>query len=104
MTSIEPLLDLLLLPLALGVTLLAVAASAPFPAARLAGVCGLLVVAVHLMAAIAAGGGNWREAFSLIMAPFYVLWKLLLIPALIKNSAGKTVWVRTERAAQERPQ
>jgi len=95
--ALEPLLDLLLLPLAFHVFLLAVAASTPWTPARTAGLGGLFIVLVHLTMAIAMTGGEWRDAVALLAAPFYILWKLLLIPLLIRNSRANTVWVRTVR-------
>jgi hypothetical protein len=47
--SLEPLMDLLLLPLAFHVMLLVLAAFAPWTPARLAGFGGLLIVLVHLI-------------------------------------------------------
>lgn len=101
--AVEPLLDLLLLPLAFHVTLLVVAASAPCFPVRMIGMLGLAVVAMHLFVAIFVGGGSWRDVASLLAAPFYIVWKLLLIPALVRSSKGDTTWVRTERNAHNKP-
>lgn len=98
----EPLLDLLLLPLAFHVTLLVVAASTPLLIVRATGLAGLAVVAMHLFVAILVGGGNWRDYAALLAAPFYVLWKLLLIPSLVRNSRSNSAWVRTERKADQK--
>jgi cellulose synthase/poly-beta-1,6-N-acetylglucosamine synthase-like glycosyltransferase len=100
--AVEPLLDLVLLPLAFHVTLLIVAASAPFSLARVTGLVGLAVVAIHLLVAVIIGGGGWRDIASLLAAPFYVIWKLLLIPALVRSSSGDSTWVRTERDAHKK--
>jgi cellulose synthase/poly-beta-1,6-N-acetylglucosamine synthase-like glycosyltransferase len=97
----EPLMDLLLLPLAFHVTLLLIAATAPWEPVRITGIVGLAAVAVHLLAALAIGGGGWRDLASLLAAPFYVLWKLIMLPAVMRSSRGGT-WVRTERAGQEK--
>ena len=95
---LEPCLDLLLLPLAFHVTLLLAAATAPAPLPRGIALAGFCVVALHLFAAIRAGGGGVRDLAVLAAAPFYVIWKLLLIPRLIRSSRSGTAWVRTERA------
>jgi cellulose synthase/poly-beta-1,6-N-acetylglucosamine synthase-like glycosyltransferase len=100
--SLEPLLDLLLLPLAFHVVLLALAAVAPWTPARLAGFVGLLIVAVHLLVALAITGGDWRDATALLSLPFYILWKVLQVPLLIWNSRANTAWVRTERRPRVR--
>ncbi len=94
---IEPCLDLLLLPLAFHVVLLLVAVAAGSGWVRELGLAGLLVVFVHLMAAIRVGGGGLRDAGILFFAPFYVIWKILLIPRLIRTSRSGAAWVRTER-------
>jgi cellulose synthase/poly-beta-1,6-N-acetylglucosamine synthase-like glycosyltransferase len=98
----EPCLDLMLLPLAFHVTLLLaallvqVATWSIFPAAI--ALAGLGVVALHLAAAIRVGGGGMRDIAVLAAAPFYVIWKLMLVPRLIRSSRSGTAWVRTERA------
>lgn len=97
---LEPLLELLLLPLAFHVTLLAIAASTPLPLIRDIGLGGLAVVALHLFAAIIVGGGTWRDLATLAAAPFYIVWKLTMVPSLLRNSAGSQAWVRTKRNAE----
>jgi hypothetical protein len=97
---LEPLLELLLLPLAFHVALLLVAISAPFEISRSIGIAGIAIVMIHLLAAIIVGGGTWRDATTLLAAPFYILWKLMLIPALLKNARSNHAWVRTSRNAE----
>jgi cellulose synthase/poly-beta-1,6-N-acetylglucosamine synthase-like glycosyltransferase len=101
--AIEPMLDLLLLPLAFHVTFLLVAASAPWMPVRIAGLSGLAVVVFYLMAALAIGGGTWRDVVSLLAAPFYVVWKLIMLPVVVRSSRGGSGWVRTERAGESKP-
>ena len=101
---LEPLLELLLLPLAFHVALLAVAISAPIPAVRYIGLAGAVIVLFHLFAAIVVGGGNWRDLGTLATAPFYVLWKILLIPSLLRNARSNNTWVRTHRNAELTPE
>jgi hypothetical protein len=95
---LEPCLDLLLLPLAFHVALLLAAAAVPFWPARDLGVAGLAVVLIHLFAAIRVGGGSAKDVAVLLAAPFYVIWKILLIPRLVRSSRSGAAWVRTERA------
>jgi cellulose synthase/poly-beta-1,6-N-acetylglucosamine synthase-like glycosyltransferase len=99
----EPLLDLLLLPLAFHVTLLLVALVAPSALVRGAAVAGLGVVGLHLVGAIVIGGGSMRDVAVLLAAPFYILWKLLLVPKLIATSRSGAGWVRTERKEEKLP-
>jgi cellulose synthase/poly-beta-1,6-N-acetylglucosamine synthase-like glycosyltransferase len=97
---LEPLLELLLLPLAFHVALLLLAISAPSEISRSIGIAGIAIVMIHLLAAIIVGGGTWRDATTLLAAPFYILWKLMLIPALLKNARSNHAWVRTSRNAE----
>jgi cellulose synthase/poly-beta-1,6-N-acetylglucosamine synthase-like glycosyltransferase len=98
----EPALDLALLPLAFHVVLLLIAALVPFWFARDLGMIGLAVVVFHLFAAVGAGGGTWRDLAVLATAPFYILWKLLLIPRLLATSRSGAAWVRTERTGDNK--
>lgn len=100
LNMLEPLLELLLLPLAFHVALLAIAISTPVAVVRYIGVCGAAIVLLHLLAAILVGGGTWRDAATLLAAPFYILWKLMMIPSLLKNARSSNPWVRTSRNAE----
>ncbi len=95
---LEPCLDLLLLPLAFHVTLLLLASRTPFWPVRGLALFGLAVVVTHLIAGILVTGGGYRDVAVLFRAPFYIAWKLLLIPSLLKSSRSGNTWVRTERA------
>ena len=66
---IEPLLDLLLLPLAFHVVLLTAAAAIPFALTRLYALIALILVAFHICAGIIVGGGGWRDFAALMAAP-----------------------------------
>jgi len=100
LSFVEPCLDLLLLPLAFHTCLLLIAAATPFWPVRAAALFGLGIVGLHLAAAIAVTAGGWQDFAALLAAPFYIAWKILLIPQLAKSSRAKTAWTRTERAAQ----
>ena len=100
---LEPLLELLLLPLAFHVPLLLLAVAVPFIPARILGIFGLSLVFMHLATAAVIGKAGARDLMALTMAPFYILWKLLLIPKLLRNAGAHTSWVRTERVPERRP-
>jgi len=100
---VEPLLELLLLPLAFHVTLLLVAVSGRLPLVRDIGLAGLAIVLLHLLAAILVGGGSWRDVGTLAVAPFYVVWKLIMIPSLVRNARSSHAWVRTGRNSEQFP-
>ncbi len=101
MRCLEPLIDLLLLPLAFHVALLALAIATPLPLARDFGIAGALIVFLHLVAAIVTGGGGWGDFAVLAMAPFYVLWKVMLIPTLLRSARPGEHWIRTGRNAEQ---
>lgn len=94
---VEPLLDLLLPPLGLQVALLTITLVAPLAGLRLYGAVGLAVVGVHVLTAIAVGGGGRRELKALAMAPFYIVWKIAMLPAILRSARTHARWVRTER-------
>jgi cellulose synthase/poly-beta-1,6-N-acetylglucosamine synthase-like glycosyltransferase len=97
---LEPLLELLLLPLAFHVTLLAIAITAPQVVVRSIGLAGVGVVLLHLVATTVVGGGSWLDIGTLAIAPFYVLWKLTMIPTLFRNAGSNNTWVRTKRTTK----
>jgi len=94
---LEPLLDLLLLPLAFHVLLLCLILALPVPWMRLYGLAGLLVVAAHVLVAIAVGGRP-RDLAVLALAPFYVLWKIFQLPLLLRTARRNARWIRTRRS------
>jgi cellulose synthase/poly-beta-1,6-N-acetylglucosamine synthase-like glycosyltransferase len=95
----EPLLDLLLQPLAFHGLLLLVTLAVPFFPTRVYAVLALGVMGLHVLAAIFLGGGGIRDVAALAVTPFYVLWKLALLPKVFLSARDATEWVRTERAA-----
>ena len=102
---LEPLLDLLLLPLAFHVILLCAMLLSPFPLVRIYALAGLGVVAFHLGVALYVGGGDMKDVLALAAAPFYMAWKLRMVGALLRGARKDTEWVRTTRetAPGEKP-
>ncbi len=94
---LEPLLDLLTLPLALHVLLLGAALLLPGQATRIAAAAGLAVVLLHVGAALVIGRAGVREILVLLLVPAYVFWKILQLPATVRASRRGADWVRTER-------
>jgi len=98
---IEPMLDLLLLPLSYHVLLLLLTVALPVGIARVYGAFALALVLIHTLTAIRVGGGGPRDLATLMVAPFYVVWKLTVL-RLIGRSAGQGAsWVRTHRESGE---
>jgi hypothetical protein len=96
---VEPLLDLVGLPLALEVLLLLVALCLPVAWLRIYALAGFAVVGLHLLAAAANGPGLRATAGILLAAPGYIFWKLLMLPRIWKASRSDASWVRTHRDA-----
>ena len=94
---LEPSLELLLLPLAFHVTLLGMTALMPFSIARIYALFALALVALHVVAGILVGGGDWRDFAALLSAPFYVAWKLAALPRILESARSVAPWVRTNR-------
>ena len=94
---IEPLLDLLGLPLAFEVGLLFIALCMPVEWLRLFALTGFAVIALHVLVA-AANGPDFRGAMkALVTSPIYILWKLWMLPRIWRASRSDTPWVRTSR-------
>jgi cellulose synthase/poly-beta-1,6-N-acetylglucosamine synthase-like glycosyltransferase len=95
--QIEPLLDLLALPIASGVFLLIIAACLPVPWLRLYTLAGFAVLLFHMAAVSIKGPGFWPAIKALSIAPFYILWKLWIFLEIWRASLINAAWVRTER-------
>ena len=94
---IEPLLDLLALPISSEVTLLLVAACLPVAWLRLYVLGAFAVLLFHVTAAAVSGPGLWETMKALSNVPGYILWKLWIFPEIWRTSRANAAWVRTER-------
>lgn len=95
---LEPLLDLLLLPLAYHAFLLLVLLALPLPPARALGTAGLLVLVLHVLAAARVGGlGLGQLLHTLLQVPRYLVWKLWMLLRTVRNASTDAAWVRTDR-------
>lgn len=97
---VEPLLDLLLLPLAFHTLMLASAFTLPYGPGRLWALASLSVVAVHVGAALVVGGGGVNELAGLAAAPWYLAWKLAVLPDILRSARRNTQWIRTQRTGE----
>ena len=57
----------------------------------------LMMVVLHIFAAILINGGSWRDVTILAVAPFYILWKLIMLPQILRNASTNASWERTDR-------
>jgi cellulose synthase/poly-beta-1,6-N-acetylglucosamine synthase-like glycosyltransferase len=94
---LEPLAELLLLPLAYHVLLLLVTLLIPLPWLQYYAIAALALVVAHVLIAIRCGGGGSADLKALATVPFYILWKLTLIPKLWRNARSNATWQRTGR-------
>jgi cellulose synthase/poly-beta-1,6-N-acetylglucosamine synthase-like glycosyltransferase len=94
---LEPLLELLLWPLAFYVSLLLLTLAIPFGPTRSYAMVALVLVVLHVSCAIVTGGGGVRDFAALIAVPFYLIWKLVTAPAILRSARRAAPWVRTAR-------
>ncbi len=94
---IEPLLELLLLPLTYHMSLLLVLVAMPIVSMRIYALAAIGVVVLHALAACSVSQDGLKSIWVLLTAPAYLLWKL---GTLFKNalfSKGRPAWIRTDR-------
>jgi len=94
---LEPLLELLLLPLALHVSLLVGALAMPVPPAQIYSAFALSLVGLHVALAVRLGGGGLADLSGLMAVPAYLGWKVSLIAPTLRSTRSTTEWRRTER-------
>ncbi|MFI3185057.1 MAG: glycosyltransferase [Methylococcaceae bacterium] len=94
---LEPLAELLLLPLAFHVVLLALTLLIPIAGLQYYAGAALVLVFAHVLIAIVLGGGGLKDIKILAGVPIYILWKLTLLPKLWSNSRQNATWQRTDR-------
>jgi len=94
---IEPLLDLLLLPLSYHVLILLLLVLIPFHFTQIYGLAALFLVLIHVTIAFIYGKCGWEDFKAILSVPPYLLWKLKFISKLrhvVKNGVD---WIRTGR-------
>jgi cellulose synthase/poly-beta-1,6-N-acetylglucosamine synthase-like glycosyltransferase len=94
---VEPLLELLLLPLAIHLLLLAAIFGIPFEPYHIYSIIALLVVTSHTVAALRLSGSARQDLIALLALPAYVVWKFRILPATLRSVRSSTEWKRTER-------
>lgn len=101
LNMLEPLFDLLLLPLAYHVLVLIIAgffaALAFSPLLFLCAMAGIAAVLLHVIAAIYVAGLGWDRLLVLCRVPFYLFWKIRMIRQTLRSARKNSDWVRTER-------
>jgi cellulose synthase/poly-beta-1,6-N-acetylglucosamine synthase-like glycosyltransferase len=94
---IEPLLDLLALPISSQVILLLLAACLPVTWLRLYVLAASAVLLFHVTIAAVSGPGLLKTIKGLSTVPSYIVWKVRIFPKILHASRADAAWVRTER-------
>ncbi len=94
---VEPLLDLLSLPITSAVVVLVIAGCLPFEWLRFYVASGIAVLLLHVSTAAVGGPGLWETLKALVTAPAHLLWKVSVFPDTLRAARTEAVWVRTER-------
>jgi cellulose synthase/poly-beta-1,6-N-acetylglucosamine synthase-like glycosyltransferase len=97
---LEPLLELLLLPLGTHVSLLGATLAVPFAPTQLYAAGALGVVGAHVAIAMKVGGATSTELKALGRVPAYVLWKAKMLPKVLQAASREQEWVRTARSTE----
>jgi hypothetical protein len=97
---LEPLLDLLALPLATQAALLVVASIVPLPWLRVYGAIGFSAVALYILVAAKLSPDPADALRALAAAPGYLLWKIFMIPRTRLAARKNASWIRTQRNAE----
>lgn len=94
---LEPLLDLAGLPLAMEVASLFTLLLLPVPIFRIYALSGTAIVVIHLLFAIYSGPDPRADLRALVHAPFYVMSKIGMLPAVLLKARSRAAWIRTSR-------
>lgn len=104
---VEPLLDLLALPLAttsaLLLLLFALGWAAHLPAYTGYALAGSITLCAYVLISAFLGPEPAGSLLALASAPAFLFWKLLMIPRIRLASRDGAEWVRTQRNAEVRP-
>jgi cellulose synthase/poly-beta-1,6-N-acetylglucosamine synthase-like glycosyltransferase len=95
--ALEPMLDLAGMPISFAVIALLVAVCIPMPWLRIYAIVSLAIILMHVLAAVFAGPRCLRTLRLLIIVPFYLIWKMRLVPSVLRASSAKAAWIRTDR-------
>jgi len=96
---LEPLLELLTLPIAYLILLLIALLALPITGYRLYAIALSVVMVAHVVTALRLSGEMKEGLSALLFAPSYILWKLTKSVAILRFSKSGTPWLRTKRSA-----
>jgi cellulose synthase/poly-beta-1,6-N-acetylglucosamine synthase-like glycosyltransferase len=93
----EPLLDLISLPIGYVAFLLFFALCLPLEWLRVYALAAGTILGCHVLAAAWVGNDFAGDLRILARVPGYILWKLSMVPSIMRSSRTNASWVRTER-------
>jgi cellulose synthase/poly-beta-1,6-N-acetylglucosamine synthase-like glycosyltransferase len=85
---IEPLLDLLTMPLSYHLVLILVLMMIPEPLIQITALFSFIVVIFYIGTALKIGKAESKDYLALIKAPYYLIWKIALLRKIFKKSPG----------------
>jgi cellulose synthase/poly-beta-1,6-N-acetylglucosamine synthase-like glycosyltransferase len=95
--TVEPLLDLMSLPIGYVAFLLLIALCLPLEWLRIYALLAGTILGCHVLAAAWVGNSFAGDLGILARVPGYILWKLTMLPSILRSSRTNAAWVRTER-------
>jgi cellulose synthase/poly-beta-1,6-N-acetylglucosamine synthase-like glycosyltransferase len=96
---LEPILDLACLPIGYAALCLLIGVCTPVGWLQMYSTLAIAMLAVHVLVAAWSGPSFADDLGILARVPSYLLWKLRILPSLLRNSTSDAAWVRTERDA-----
>lgn len=99
----EPILDLASLPVGYAAAWLLIGAAVPLVWLRIYAFIAVAVIGSHVLTAAWSGNDFAGDMRILSRAPGYILWKLCMLPSLLRSSRTDAAWVRTERYPARQP-
>ena len=96
---LEPMLELTSLPLGYAVFVLLIAGCFPLVWLRMYALLAFAVIGFHVLTAAWSGSDFAGDMRILARVPGYILWKIFMLPQLLRSSRAEAVWVRTDRQA-----
>jgi hypothetical protein len=94
---VEPLLDLMSLPIGYVAFVLLLALCLPLEWLRIYALLAGTIIGCHVLAAAWVGNSFAADLRILARVPGYILWKLTMLPGILRTSRTDAAWVRTER-------
>lgn len=95
--QLEPLLELLLMPLTFHILLLLLLLILGPGGFGIYALMALTLVGLHVVLAMVAGKASLADWKALLTAPFYMLWKVANLSRIVKAAKKSTGWKRTSR-------